>query len=144
MRYLEPDFATKYIFNPMIMLATKLGLSMRGSNVLHVRGRTSGKMQQVPVNPLEFDGHRYLVAPRGTTQWVRNLRAAGSAELQLGRKRTPFTAEEIVDEVKPPILRAYLKHWKSETGKFFGGVDETASEETLRGIAPNHPVFRIT
>jgi hypothetical protein len=72
------------------------------------------------------------------------MRAAGGGELRVGRKRERFTAQELADDAKPPILRAYLANWKSETGKFFGGVDDQAPEETLRRIAPDHPVFRIS
>jgi hypothetical protein len=90
------------------------------------------------------DGERYLVAPRGTTQWVRNLRVAGEGELRLGRRVEPFRAEEVGDADKPDLLRAYLRRWKAEVGVFFEGVGATASDQELLQIAPNHPVFRIT
>ena len=109
-----------------------------------VRGRTSGQWRTTPVNPLTLsDGTRYLVAPRGTTQWVRNLRALGTGELHVGRRVEPFQATEVADDDKPAILRAYLKHWKWEVGVFFDGVDAKASDEKLREIAPNYPVFRV-
>ena len=96
------------------------------------------------VNPLTVDGTRYLVAPRGNTQWVRNLRAGdGTGELRIGRRVEPFRATEITDDDKPPVLRAYLRRWKAEVGVFFDGVDAKASDETLRGIAPGYPIFRI-
>jgi deazaflavin-dependent oxidoreductase (nitroreductase family) len=143
MPYQKPDALTKSIFNPLIKLATGLGLSMRGSRVLAVRGRKSGKLQTVPVNLLTHEGQRYLVAPRGETQWARNVRAAGGGELRLGRKRDRFRAVELSDAEKPPVLRAYLKLWKMETGKFFGGVSDASAEEELAREAPKHPVFRI-
>jgi hypothetical protein len=86
---------------------------------------------------------RYLVAPRGNTQWVRNMRVVGGGELRIGRKAEPFTAREISDDDKPAILRAYLKRWKVEVGVFFDGVDAKAPEEKLREIAPGYPIFRI-
>ena len=95
------------------------------------------------MNPLTVDGTRYLVAPRGHTQWVRNIRVTGGGELRIGRKVEPFTATEIADEDKPAILRAYLKRWKLEVGVFFDGVDAKAPEEKLREIAPGYPIFRI-
>jgi len=143
MPYQKPDALTKIIFNPLIRLATNLGLSMRGSRVLAVPGRKTGKIQTTPVNPLTVDGARYLVAPRGETQWVRNVRAAGGGELRLGRKRERFRALELSDAEKPQLLRAYLKLWKMETGRFFGGVSDASPEEDLVRIAPDHPVFRI-
>jgi deazaflavin-dependent oxidoreductase (nitroreductase family) len=141
-KYQRPDALTTRLVNPLIATLTKLGLSVRGSHILAVRGRKTGKRQEVPVNPVEVDGMRYLVAPRGDTHWVRNLRAAGEAELRVGQRREPIQAREIANASKPPVLRAYLRRWKRETGKFFG-VDDQASDEDLARIAPDHPVFQI-
>ncbi len=114
------------------------------SRVLEVRGRKSGEWRRTPVNLLEFEGDRYLVAPRGNTQWVRNLRVTGSGRLAIGRRVEEFTASELPDEKRPPLLRAYLKRWKWEVGAFFDGVGPDAPEEELRRIASEHPVFRIS
>jgi deazaflavin-dependent oxidoreductase (nitroreductase family) len=142
--YKKPDFFTKNVFNPLVALVMKAGLSVRGSRILAVRGRTSGETRTTPVNLLTHDGAQYLVAPRGTTQWVRNLRAAGEGELRLGRKRQPFRAEELPDDAKPDLLRAYLKAWAWEVGQFFDGVKHDSPDADIARIAPNHPVFRIT
>lgn len=142
-RYIAPKRDTQ-IFNKAVAGLTRLGLSVWGSRVLYVRGRTSGEWRSTPVNLLTFDGERYLVAPRGTTQWVRNLRAAGgNGELHLGRRVERFHAAELHDDAKPRVLRAYLRRWKMEVGVFFDGVNAKAPEETLRRIAPGYPVFRI-
>ncbi len=143
-RYERPDWVTKYLANPAVSLLTRLGISLRGSRLLAVRGRTSGEWRQTPVNPLTLAGQRYLVAPRGTTQWVRNLRVSGVGVLRIGRTDERFRAVEVPDEEKPPILCAYLQHWKSETGKFFAVSSPDAPDDELRRIAPDHPVFRIT
>lgn len=143
MKYDKPDWATKNIFNPLIGLATKLGLSMRGSRILAARGRKSGEWHTNVVNLLTHDGQRYLVAPRGNTQWSRNVRAAGGGELRLGRKREEFRVEELADSAKLDVLRAYLKLWKMETGKFFDGVTHESSDEEVSRIAPDHPAFRL-
>jgi deazaflavin-dependent oxidoreductase (nitroreductase family) len=127
----------------IVALFTRLGISLLGSRVLEVRGRSSGQPRRTPVNLLTLDGERYLVAPRGETQWVRNLRASGEGRLLLGRRSEPFTATEIDDEHKVAILRAYLKRWKSEVGVFFDGVGPDSPEEELRKAAPKHPVFRL-
>jgi hypothetical protein len=71
-----------------------------------VRGRKSGEWHSHPVNLLSYEGKEYLVAPRGLTQWVRNIRVAGGGELLLGNKVQPFKAVEMPDEAKVPILRA--------------------------------------
>lgn len=112
--------------------------------MLEVRGRSSGEWRRTPVNLLRFEGADYLVAPRGHTQWVKNLRASGQGRLRLGRRLRPFTAIELADEEKPPLLRAYLKKWKLEVGVFFSGVGPESSEDDLRRIAPDHPVFKLT
>jgi hypothetical protein len=143
-RYIKPKTATDF-FNTTVARLTRMGISVYGSRVLYVRGRTSGEWRTTPVNPLTLaDGTRYLVAPRGNTQWVRNLRATGyRGELHVGRRIEPFRATEIENDDKPAILRAYLKRWKWEVGVFFDGVDAKAPEEKLREIAPGYPIFRI-
>jgi deazaflavin-dependent oxidoreductase (nitroreductase family) len=139
----EPGWFTKHVFNPIVAGLTRLGVSIAGSRVLEVQGRKSGEWRQTPVNPLTFEGGRYLVAPRGNTQWVRNLRVSGKGRLAGGRRVEDFSATELPDEEKPALLRAYLKKWKWEVGAFFDGVGPDAPEAELRRIAPDHPVFRI-
>jgi deazaflavin-dependent oxidoreductase (nitroreductase family) len=142
-RYLEPTRGT-HIFNSIVARMTKLGISVYGSRVLAVRGRKSGEWRTTPVNPLRLDGARYLVSPRGNTQWVRNMRAAGGGELRIGRRTERFTATEVPVEERPAILRAYLKKWKFEVGMFFQGVGPDAPDDKLLAIAADHPVFRIS
>ena len=142
-RYVQPGWFTKHVFNRLVALLTRLGVSVWGSRVLEVRGRKTGTPRRTPVNLLTLDGSHYLVAPRGHTQWVRNLRAAGDGRLLLGSRPERFVATEIADEGKEQILRSYLRRWKWEVGVFFGGVDADASSDELRRIAPDHPVFRI-
>jgi deazaflavin-dependent oxidoreductase (nitroreductase family) len=143
--YQAPDWMTKHVLNPLVQGLTRLGISARGSRVLEVRGRSTGEPRRTPVNLLNLDGTEYLVAPRGETQWVRNVRAdQGRLILILGRKRQKYTATEIGDTEKVPLLRAYLERWQSETGKFFGGVGPDAPDDELAAIAPQHPVFRLS
>ncbi|MDB5063806.1 MAG: esterase [Chloroflexi bacterium] len=139
----KPGWFTNHVFNPLVGVITRSGLSVYGTRILAVRGRSSGEVRTTPVNLLVLDGVRYLVAPRGHTQWVRNLRVAGEGELRLGRRTEPFRAVEVDDDARPPILRAYLRRWKAEVGVFFGGVGPDAPDAELRRIAPDHPVFRI-
>jgi deazaflavin-dependent oxidoreductase (nitroreductase family) len=143
-RYDRPGWFTAHVFNPAVALLTRAGVSVAGSRVLEVRGRKSGDPRRTPVNLLMLEGARYLVAPRGHTQWVRNLRASGEGRLLVGRRAEHFTAEELPDEEKPAILRPYLERWKWEVGIFFGGVGPDASDEELLRIAPDHPVFRLS
>jgi deazaflavin-dependent oxidoreductase (nitroreductase family) len=142
--YQKPGWITKNVFNRILVLLTGLGISVRGSRVLYVQGRKSGEWRSNPVNLLTWREGRYLVAPRGETEWVRNLRAAGRGELALGSKRTPFTARELPDAEKPELLRAYLKLWSMETGIFFDHVKHDAPDAEIARIATRHPVFAIS
>jgi deazaflavin-dependent oxidoreductase (nitroreductase family) len=143
-RYIRPDWFTQNVFNPLVRTLTRLGLSVYGSRVLAVRGRKSGQWRTTAVNLLNYDGHRYLVAPRGVTEWVRNIRATGGGELRLGSRHEPIRVTELNDQEKPDVLRHYLARWKWEVGQFFEGVGPDASDADLRRIAPNHPIFRIS
>jgi deazaflavin-dependent oxidoreductase (nitroreductase family) len=141
--YVRPDWFTRTIFNPLVGWLTARGLSVYGSRVLAVRGRKSGQWRTNPVNLLEYDAQRYLVAPRGVTDWVHNIRVSHTGELRLGSKAEPIRVTEVPDSEKLPILRAYLKKWSWEVGAFFEGVGADAPETEVQRIAPNHPIFRI-
>lgn len=142
-RYLRPGWFTRNVFNRLVQRLTRMGLSVHGSRELRVRGRRSGEWRSTPVNLLTVGGQEYLVAPRGTTQWVRNLRAAGTGELRVGRRVQAFGAEELPDADKAAVLRPYLAKWKAETGVFFDGLDATASDADLVAAGPKHPVFLV-
>jgi deazaflavin-dependent oxidoreductase (nitroreductase family) len=142
--YQRPDWFTKHVFNRIVAGFTRIGISVYGSRVLEVKGRKSGEWRQTPVNLLRYEGGEYLVAPRGHTQWVKNMRASGGGRLRVGRRTQPFAAAELIDDDKPPLLRAYLEKWKFEVGMFFDGVGPDSPEHELRRIAPDHPVFRLT
>ncbi len=141
--YQAPGWFTRNVFNRAVAILTRLGVSVWGSRELRVRGRSSGEWRTTPVNLLTHHGEQFLVAPRGITQWVRNLRVAGTGELRVGRRTETFRATELPDADKVPILRAYLKRWKAEVGVFFDGVSADSPEADVVRIAPDHPVFRI-
>ena len=134
---------TVNVLNRSVAWLTRRGLSVMGSRVLEVTGRKSGEWRRTPVNLLTVDGVQYLVAPRGHVQWTHNMRAAGGGRLVLGKRTQEFTATEVPDAEKAPLLRAYLKRWKAEVGVFFDGVGPDSTDEELLAIAPRHPVFRI-
>ena len=141
--YRAPGWFTRNVFNPIVAFLTRRGVSVLGSRVLAVRGRSSGEWRTTPVNLLEYEGKRYLVAPRGEAQWVRNLRVAGTGQLRVGKKVEDFRARELADDEKVPMLRAYLKRWKAEVGVFFEGVGPDSTDDELRTIAPRHPAFEV-
>ena len=141
-RYLRPGTADR-LFNALVAGLARLGVSIYGSRILEVKGRRSGLLRAIPVNLLEQDGVRYLVAPRGDTEWVRNLRAAGRGGLRLGARVEPFVAHEIADSQKLPVLRTYVTRWWFEVKRFFELSGPDASDAELARIASQHPVFRV-
>jgi deazaflavin-dependent oxidoreductase (nitroreductase family) len=141
--YRAPGWFTRNVFNRSIAFLTRHGVSVLGSRVLAVKGRSSGEWRTTPVNLLELDGHRYLVSPRGEGQWVRNLRQAGTGELRVGKRVEQFRGRELSDDEKVAVLRAYLKRWKFEVGMFFDGVGPNSTDEELRAIGPRHPAFEV-
>jgi deazaflavin-dependent oxidoreductase (nitroreductase family) len=142
-RYIMPKGLMTTAFNKTVKTLTHAGISLMGSRVLSVRGRKSGEWRSTPVNLLTLDGDRFLISPRGQTQWVRNLRVAGGGELRLGRRVERFTASELADAEKSAVLRAYLKRWKWEVGMFFENITADSTDEELLAIAPGFPVFRL-
>jgi deazaflavin-dependent oxidoreductase (nitroreductase family) len=143
--YREPGWFTRNVFNRAVAWLTRRGVSVWGSRVLEVRGRTTGEPRRVPVNLLELDGRHYLVSPRGEGQWVRNVRAAGGRLATIvGNRREEWVAEELHGADRVPILRAYLKKWKFEVGVFFDGVTGDSDDAEIEVIASQHPVFVLT
>jgi deazaflavin-dependent oxidoreductase (nitroreductase family) len=143
--YRKPGMLTRKLMNPFVVVMMRAGVSVWGSRILEVPGRTSGVPRRTPVNLLEFDGHRYLVSPRGEGQWVKNVRANnGGLALLLGRRRQELSARELSDSEKSPVLRAYLRRWKMEVGMFFDGVTAESEEADVQRISSSHPVFVLT
>ena len=142
-RYVRPDWFTRRVLNPLVGWLTRRGISVLGTRELRVVGRTSGEIRSTVVNVLEVDGHRYLVAPRGTTQWVRNLRAAGAGEMRLGRRVEHVTVREVTEVAKTPVIRAYVDRWGWEVGKLLDGLPRHPTDEELAAVAPGFPVFAV-
>jgi deazaflavin-dependent oxidoreductase (nitroreductase family) len=142
--YRKPGWLTEHVFNRVVALTTRAGISVLGSRVLEVRGRKTGLARRTPVNLLSLDGRQYLVSPRGESEWVRNVRAdGGKLDLLLGSKRQHYLCHEVPDADKVDVLRGYLRRWKAEVGVFFDGVGPDSTDDQIRGIAHKHPVFRL-
>jgi len=143
--YRQPGWVTRNVFNRLVARLTRMGISVWGSRVLEVRGRSTGQPRRTPVNLLTVDGQSYLVSARGEGQWVRNVRAGdGRLALIVGRRRAEYIATEMSGDAKRAILRSYLRRWKMEVGVFFDGVDADSSDEELDRVAPKHPVFVLS
>lgn len=142
-RFLRPGHFVIRVANPVAAWLVQRGLPAAGAEVLEVRGRVSGAPRQTPVNPLRLGGERYLLAPRGETEWVRNIRVAGGGALLRGRRRVEFEVAELADADKIPAIRAYLKAWAWEVGTFFEGLSTRSSDDEIRAVAGGFPIFRI-
>ncbi len=142
-RYVRPGVFTNRVFNPLVAWLVRRGVGLKGAVILEVRGRKSGEPRTTPVNPLSLGGERYLVAPRGETEWVRNIRASATGTLITRRGREGFGIEEVADADKMPIIRAYLQEWAWEVGAFFEGLSATSTDAEIEAIASGFPVFRI-
>lgn len=141
-RYVRPAASDRY-FNATVQWLTRHGISLMGSRVLTVRGRRSGAPRSTPVNLMPLDGERYLVAPRGVTDWVRNVRAAGEAELRVGRRVERVLLTEVPAAERPPVLRVYLTRWGWEVGRFVDGLTKDSTDAELAAASPGFPVFRV-
>ena len=141
--YKKPDWFSLHLVNPLVKGLHHLGVSLQGSQTLALPGRKSGEIRTNPVNPFELDGHTYILSPRGNTQWVRNLRAAGGeGELRSGRRNRHFRAEEVPDSEKLPLMRLYMDKWAWEV-KGYIGIDPKAPDEEVERILPDHPAFLL-
>jgi len=118
------------------------GLAPSHMRLLVVRGRKSGKLYTTPVDLLELNGKRYLVAPRGRTHWVRNAEAAGEIVLKRGRTHQRFRLRAIPDLEKPPILKAYLDTFRAEVQRYFS-VAAGSPPEAFAPVAQNYPAFEL-
>lgn len=133
------------VFNSIVrFLVGVLGVPMQGAQVLSVRGRKSGVMRELVVNPLPFEGGLFLLSPRVTASWVGNIRAAGECTLHRGRTRHKYRVQEVTDpDLKLRVMRAYLARWGWQV-KSFMGVDGKSGDDELRAILSKHPVFSLT
>lgn len=134
--------AAERLFNRLFGFLVGLGLGFKYNYLLQVRGRTSGKVYSTPINLLEMNGKRYLVAPRGRTQWVRNAEASGEVTLKRGSDRQQFRVVSIPDGEKPPVLKAYLEKFKTEVQRYFP-LAAGSDVEAFEGIAAGYPVFEL-
>jgi deazaflavin-dependent oxidoreductase (nitroreductase family) len=137
----EPT-AVEKIFNRSFGFLVSLGLGPSHIYLLQVRGRKSGKLFSTPVDLLDLQGKRYLVAPRGRTQWVRNAEAAGEITLKKGSTRQQFRLRPIADADKPQILKAYLDSFKREVQRYFP-VPAGSPPEHFAPVAGDYPAFEL-
>jgi deazaflavin-dependent oxidoreductase (nitroreductase family) len=137
----QPTAIEKF-FNRALGALIGLGIGPAHIYLLEVRGRKTGKLYATPVDPVEIKGKRYVVAPRGRTQWVRNAEAAAEIVLRRGSNRQKFRVRVMADEEKLPILKAYLDNYKREVQRYFS-IPAGSALEAFAPVAPKYPVLEL-
>ncbi len=128
MAYLKPPAFTRHLANPVAMR-----LGAHGIATLTVVGRHSGDLRKVPVIPVELSQRRYLVSPYGESDWVRNLRTAGTGELTSKGRTETFYATEVPFDEWGPIIARYREVAGSYVDRYFAKVPDPR----------DHPVFQV-
>jgi deazaflavin-dependent oxidoreductase (nitroreductase family) len=141
-RYDEPN-RTARTANALIGWLAELGISIAGTRALRVRGRKTGKSRGVVVNLLRVDGVDYVVSPRGNTQWVRNVRAAGVVDMGPRWRRRRLRTTEVADTAKADLLKRYLDRWYWEVKGHIGGLTPNSGDDEIHAAAPSIPVFAL-
>lgn len=134
--------AVERVFNRVFGALVGFGLGLPHYYLLEVRGRKTGRIFSTPVNVLVFRGKRYLIAPRGRAQWVRNAEAAGEVSLKKGRIRLTFRIRPVPDAEKPEILKAYLDRFKLTVQRYFP-VPAGSPAEAFTELTSHYPVFEL-
>jgi len=138
----RPPTAVERVFNRVYGFLVGMGIGFSHAYLLQVKGRKSGKTYSTPIDLLRLDGKRFLVAPRGKTQWVRNAEAAGEITLKKGSVRQRFRLRPISDPDKPAILKAYLDSFKKEVQRYFP-VAAGSPVESFGELAESYPAFEL-
>ena len=142
MDYQRPTLGERF-FGRALTAAVRIGLIGGHFAVLEVRGRKSGRTIALPVDPLDLDGRRYLVCPRGDANWVRNVRATGEVVLARAMRRRRYVARELPPDQRPPVLKAYLDRFAVEVQRFFP-IPKGSAVGAFSDLAPRYPVFELT
>jgi deazaflavin-dependent oxidoreductase (nitroreductase family) len=139
--FLRPSIIER-LFNRLFGELVGCGIGLSHNYLVQVEGRKTGRIYSTPVDVLDYDGKRFLVAPRGETQWVRNARVSGRVWLKKGRSRQSFALRAVDDRDKPDILREYLNRYKTTVQRYFS-VPAGSPIEAFSGIASQYPVFEL-
>jgi deazaflavin-dependent oxidoreductase (nitroreductase family) len=140
--FVKPSL-TERIFNRLFAIAIGFGVGLGHNYVVEVRGRKSGRIFSTPIDLLEAGGRRYLVAPRGDTNWVRNARAAGRVTLRKGHRSDDFTVREVGPAERPELLKAYLDRFALTVQRYFP-IPRGSTASEFAPIAERYPVFELT
>jgi len=140
--FMQPNAFDRFI-NRAFGFLVKMGFGLSHNFLLEVHGRKSGRVYSTPVNVLEYHGRRFLVAPRGYTEWVKNILANGEATLVKGTVKEKVGLRAIANEEKPELLKVYLDRFKLTAQRYFP-IPAGAAVEEFESLAARYPVFELT
>jgi deazaflavin-dependent oxidoreductase (nitroreductase family) len=131
------------IVNRVFGFLVKIGFGLAHNFLLEVQGRKSGRVYATPVNVLTHENKRYLVAPRGDTQWVRNVVVSQKATLVRGAKKENVRMRAIADDAKPEILKAYVDRYRLTVQRYFP-IPAGSPLKDFEPLVGRYPVFEIS
>jgi deazaflavin-dependent oxidoreductase (nitroreductase family) len=137
----EPTSVERFI-NKLVGVIVGLGLGRRHNYLVQVRGRKTGRIYSTPVNVIDRNGKRYLVAPRGHTDWVRNARASGTVSLKRGWQSEEFALRLLPDDERPEVLKSYLDRYRLTVQRYFP-VPVGSAAEAFLPFSKDYPVFEL-
>ena len=146
MNQVSPTFRKLNLFERILNRAfgflVGLGIGLDHNYLVEVSGRRTGRVYSTPIDLLEFKESRFLIAPRGRTEWVRNAESAGEVVLKRGSVRQKYVIRIVSTREKPEILKAYLDRFKLTVQRYFP-VTAGADVSTFVQIADHYPVFEL-
>jgi deazaflavin-dependent oxidoreductase (nitroreductase family) len=134
--------ALERVFNRLFGVLVGFGFGLPHNYLLEVRGRKTGRLYRAPIDLLELDSRRYLVCPRGRSQWVRNAEASGRVVLRKGRDHREFAIRALVDREKPVVLQNYLDRFKTTVQRYFP-VPAGSPPAAFTPHVERYPVFEL-
>jgi deazaflavin-dependent oxidoreductase (nitroreductase family) len=130
------------IFNRLFGVLVAFGLAPGYNYLVEVRGRTTGRTYSAPINVVNVGARRFVVAPRGRTQWVRNAEAAGDVVLRRGGTSGRFRLRPVSGDEKLEILKIYLDRYKLAVQRYFP-VRAGSNARAFGDVADRYPVFEL-
>jgi hypothetical protein len=138
-----PPTSFERAFGRLLGGLIRVGLALPHNYLVQARGRKTGRLYSAPIDLVEMGNRRFLVCPRGRTQWARNAEASGEVALIKRWTRQRFAIRSLPDAEKPEILKCYLDRFKMTVQRFFPPPAGSPAD-AFTAIASRYPVFELT
>jgi deazaflavin-dependent oxidoreductase (nitroreductase family) len=131
--------------NAITRFLLKAGVPLGFNGLITVRGRTSGLPRTTPVAIIAASGKRWVWAPWGEVQWVRNLRAAGRATITVRRRTEEVSATELDPAQRVGYFREILAPLARSIpfGVQFIRIADGVDLNDPVAVAEGRPVFEL-